>query len=121
MRQEVSASQSRERGGLEEQLPGAVGSRQESQEDQLDSTRGTIDTSHKLGTGGFSDVVHDSAPSTPADAADALRHAAQRHTELASRLEQALDDEARAGVLSLLSLLLQGHLLCSYKSTNTDS
>ena len=42
-------------------------------------------------------VQPDSAPSTPADAADALRHAAERHTELASRLEQALDDEARAG------------------------
>ena len=42
-------------------------------------------------------VQSDSAPSTPADAADALRNAAERHTELASRLEQALDDEARAG------------------------
>ena len=61
-------------------------------------------------------VQPDSAPSTPAAAADALRHATERHTELASRLEQALDDEARAGAeftcftrTKALALLVQKH------------
>jgi hypothetical protein len=51
-----------------------------------------------------------------ADAADALRHAAERHTALASRLEQALDDEARGGAeftcftsAKALALLVQKH------------
>jgi len=61
-------------------------------------------------------VQPDCAPSTPADVADVLRHAAERHTALSSRLEQALDDEARGGAeftsftsTQALALLVQKH------------